>query len=148
MFSCDENVYTIIDPYVEQVIDLVASYHVTFYKEIFTTYKASDFRQVKVDNNSFANIIGVRDIHLKTNVGYTFTLKEVRYVQNLRLNMISTHALDRVDFHNHFRDGKWKLMKGSLIVARGNLSSTLYKTQMKLLRKEMHTLENVTSPNL
>ena len=51
MFSYNEDVCTIIEPYGEWIIDSATSYHTTSFKEIFTTYKVSDFGRVKMDNN-------------------------------------------------------------------------------------------------
>ena len=65
-------------------------------------------------------------------MGCTLTLKDVQHIQNLRLNLISMHMLDK-DGYNHFiNSGNWKLTKGTLVVARGRLCCSLYKTQVKV----------------
>ena len=64
-------------PYVEWVIDSASSCHVTPRKELFTSYKAGDFGRVKMGNNSYADIVGIGDICVKTNTGYTLALKNV-----------------------------------------------------------------------
>ena len=56
---------------------------------------------------------------IPTNNGCTLALKEVRHVPYLHLNLIFVHALDLADYHNDFGDSKWKLSKGSMVVARG-----------------------------
>ena len=62
----------------------------------------------------------------------TLTLKDVRHIPDLRLNLIFTHILDN-DGYNHFiNSGNWKLTKGSLVVAQGRLSCSLYKIEVKV----------------
>ena len=58
---------TISDPYVEWVIDSVASCHVTPRKELFTSYKAGNFGRVKMGNDSYADIVGIGDIYVRAN---------------------------------------------------------------------------------
>ena len=65
-------------------------------------------------NDSYMDIVGIGDICVKANTGYTLILKDVRHVPDIRLNLISTHVLDKEGYGNYFRDGKWRLSKGSL----------------------------------
>ena len=58
---------TISDPYVEWVIDSVASCHVTPRKELFTSYKGGNFGRVKMGNDSYADIVGIGDIYVRAN---------------------------------------------------------------------------------
>ena len=125
---------TVSDPNVEWVIDLAASCHVTLRKELFTSYKAGNFERVKMGNDSYADIVGIGDICVRANTGYTLILKDVRHVPDIRLNLISTHVLDKEGYDNYFHDGKWRLSKGSLVFARGKIYCTLYKTQVKLCK--------------
>ena len=105
------------DDDVEWVIDSTASYHVMSIKEFFTSYKSGDLGTVKMGNSSHSKIIGMGDICIETSIGCTLILKDVRHVPNLRLNLISVSALDRLCYGNYFVSGKWKLTKGSLVVA-------------------------------
>jgi hypothetical protein len=43
---------------------------------------------------------------------------DVRHVPNIRLNLLSVGKLDDIRHGSYFGDAKWKLTKGSLIVAR------------------------------
>ena len=80
---------------VEWVVDTAASYHVTPYKDFFKTYKAGDFGTVKMGNTSSAKIVGIGDVQVKTNVGCSITLKDVRHVLDLRLNLLLGIVLDK-----------------------------------------------------
>ena len=59
-------------------------------KGLFTTYKAGDFGTVKMGNSSYSKIVGIGDVYIETNVGSTMMLKDVRHVQDLRMNVFST----------------------------------------------------------
>ena len=48
---------------------------------------------------------------IKTNVGYMLIFKNVRHVPDLRMNVLSTLALDRAGYSNHLGNGRWKLCK-------------------------------------
>ena len=58
---------TVSDLYVEWMIDLAASCHVTPRKELFTLYKAGNFGRVKIGNDSYADIVGIGDIYVRAN---------------------------------------------------------------------------------
>lgn len=130
------------------LVDSGASYHCVPRRDYFMNYQEGDFGSVKMGNKSSANIVGVGDILVKTNVGCLLTLKNVNHVPDLRLNLLSVKELDREGFRNTFSDGKWKLSKGSLIVARGQLCCTLYKTHLDVCNGEVNVAEDKASPNL
>ena len=85
-------------------------------------------------NNSYANIVGIRDVCVETNTGYTLASKNVRHMLDMSLNLISTHILDKEGYVNYFGDGKWRLSRGSLVPIGGNICCTLYKTQVKVCK--------------
>lgn len=132
----------------EWVIDSAASYHSTPNRDLFTTYKPGDHGTVKMGNTIFSSIADIGDVHLKTNVGCTLVLKDVRHVPELRLNLISVRALDAQGYDSQFKNGTWKLLKGAMVVARGQLYGTLYKSHAKLLQPSLNAVEEEISPNL
>lgn len=67
--------------------------------------------------------------------------KNVRYVLNIYLNLISIGVFDDEGYHNHFDKEKWKLIKDSLMIARKKKSSMLYMMQAKLSKNERNTIE-------
>ena len=136
------------DNEIEWVIDTGASYHATPRRDLFATYKAGDFGNVKMGNDSFSKICGVGDICITTNVGCTLVLKDVRHVPDLRLNLMSGLALDRQGYVSQFGENAWKLTRGSLVVAKGKVCCTLYKTASQVCRDGLHISEHGVSPNL
>ena len=60
---------------------------------------------------------------------------------------MSEIALDKEGFHNYFDNGRWKLTKGMMVVARGEVCCTLYKTQGKICKNGLNVEAN-TLPSL
>jgi hypothetical protein len=127
----------------EWVVDSVATHHVVRTKELFTTYKAGDFGTVKMGNTSYSKIVGIGDVCIKTNVGFTVMLKNVRHVPDLCFNLISTPVMDRAGYCNHLGNGRWKLAKGPMVVARGRICCGLYKTRVKACKKKFNAVGTI-----
>jgi hypothetical protein len=69
---------------------------------------------------------------METSLGCKLTLKNVRYVSDKRIYLISVGALDDDKYRSHLFGGKLKLLKGLLVVARGIKFDSLYVTQVKM----------------
>ena len=69
-------------------MDLAASYHSIPKREYLLTYKAEDYGTVNMGNKSVSQIVGFGDICIQTSMGCTLTLKDVRPIPNLHLNLI------------------------------------------------------------
>ena len=93
-------------------------------------------------NSSYSKIVGIGDMCIETNVGSTMMLKDVQHVPNLRMNMFSTLAMDRAGYCNYLGNGRWKLTKGSLVVARGHACCGLYRTHVKTYKKKFNEIKN------
>ncbi|VFQ58429.1 unnamed protein product [Cuscuta campestris] len=83
-------------------------------------------------NDAVAEVVGIGDVCLETQMGTKLLLKDVRYAPDVRLNLISVHRLDDEGYENHFGGGKWKLKRGNLVVARGKKESKLYRLESVL----------------
>ena len=62
----------------------------------------------------------------KVRHGNQWLLKEVRHVPDLRKNLISTGQLASEGCISIFTDTTWKVIKGSLVIAKGEKVATLY----------------------
>ena len=62
--------------------------------------------------------------------------------------MISIGKLDDEGYHNHLGKGKWKLTKGSLVLAKGKKNNTLHKTEARLVKRDVNIVENEASTKL
>ena len=78
---------------VEWVVDLIASHHIILMKGLCSMYKGGEFGTTKI-TSSYSKIVGISVVCIKTNAGSTIRLKDVRHVLNLKMNVLSTLAMD------------------------------------------------------
>ena len=56
--------------------------------------------------NNYADIVGVGDICVESNMGCTLAPKDVQQVKHMHSNMISMHALDQSWYGSYFGNEK------------------------------------------
>ena len=132
----------------EWVVDTAVSYHATLVRDPFYRYVTGDFGNVKMSKTSYSKIAGIGDICLKTNVGCTLVLKDVRHVPDLRMNLISEIALDQDGYENYFANKEWRLTKGALVIAIGVARGTLYRTNAEICQGELNAAHEENSADL
>ena len=66
------------------------------------------------------NIEGVGTVRIKMEDGIVRELKEVRYVPQLKRNLISVGALEVLGLVISVRDGALKMIKGSMVVMKAS----------------------------
>ena len=100
----------------------------------FTTYDAKRTGQVQIGNDFADDIKGVGDIKLQFHSGATFVLKNVQHVPKLIKSLILAGQLDDKGYTCIYGDNSWKISKGSLVVARGTKSGTLYMLHVNFVK--------------
>ncbi|GAB2265840.1 hypothetical protein Dimus_037850 [Dionaea muscipula] len=115
------------------VVDSSATIHATPRRELFSSYTQGDYGVVRMGNAGVASAIGIGDICLENEQGGRLVLTNVKHIPEMRLNLLFVGRLDDEGYVSTFKDGGWKLSKGSLIVARGRKESFLYVLQTKLM---------------
>ncbi|KAE8730015.1 hypothetical protein F3Y22_tig00003041pilonHSYRG00556 [Hibiscus syriacus] len=126
------------------IVNFCVSFHVNPHGSFFSSYRSGDFGTVQIGNQDKSKIIGIIDIILTTSIGCKLILKYVRHVPAMCLNLISVGKLDDDGLINYFGEGKCKLTKGSLIMARGKKKGPLYMMQVKLCKGKVNiTTEDV-----
>ena len=148
MIILDDASVNLIGQETDWVIHYGASFRVTSRADFFTSYSQGEFGNVLMGNEDVSKIVGMGDIFLETNIGCKLLLRDVWHVPDIRLNLISAGKLDDEGYNNNFSDGKWKLSKGSLVVAKGKKTCSLYTMQAKISKGVMNTLENDSSTDL
>ena len=126
------------------IIEFGASFHVTLHGGFFSSYQKGDFGMVKMGNHVISKIVGIWEVTLMTEIGSKFVLKEVRHVPEMRLNLISIGKLDETGMINQFGAGRWKLNRGSMVIARGKKEGSLYIMQGKIYKGEMNVAQDTT----
>ena len=56
--------------------------------------------------------------------------------------MFSTLALDRASYYNYLGNGRWKLTKEPLVVARGHACCSMYRTHVKIYKKKFNEIKD------
>ncbi|KAJ0824572.1 putative RNA-directed DNA polymerase [Helianthus annuus] len=106
------------------VMDSGASFHATHSSEALRNLKESDFGKVRLANDEVLDVTSMGNLDLKTPVG-SWTLKDVRVIPNLKKQLISVGQLDEQGHEVKFKNRKWKVLKGNLVVARGKKRGSL-----------------------
>ena len=81
-------------------------------------------------NSSYSKIVEIGDVCIEINVGNTMMLKDVQHVPDIRMDVFSTLVMDRASYCNYLGNGRWKLTKGPLVVAREHVCCGMYKTHV------------------
>jgi hypothetical protein len=71
-------------------------------------------------------IVGMGKVKIKQHNGNQWLLKEVRHIPDLRKNLISIGQLESEGCISIFTNKMWKVIKGSLVIAKGEKVGTLY----------------------
>lgn len=80
-------------------------------------FRSGNFCKVCLADNESFEITSMGDINLKTFLGTIWTLKDIRFIHSLKRMLIFVRQLDDQEYCTIFKDGKWKIVKGSLVVA-------------------------------
>ncbi|VFQ75020.1 unnamed protein product [Cuscuta campestris] len=139
-FVCDDTNFGVAFQDCTWIIDSGASCHLTPHREFFSSYTSGDFGYVKMGRgDKSSKIVGMGTVCLKTNTGCRLILRDVRHVPEFRFSLISAGGLDGDGYVSRLGEGKWKLTKGSLIVARGKMENRIYVMQAKMCRGDQNT---------
>ncbi|VFQ90233.1 unnamed protein product [Cuscuta campestris] len=147
-FVCDDTSFDVAFQDCTWIIDSSASCHLTPHREFFSSYTSGDFGYVKMGKGEKSSkIIGMGTVCLKTNTGCRLILRDVRHVPEFQFNLISAGGLDGDGYVSRLGEGKWKLTKGSLIVARGKKENRIYVMQAKMCRGDQNTAPSTETPH-
>jgi hypothetical protein len=77
-------------------------------------------------NDTPCKIVGMGKVKIKQRNGNQWLLKEVRHFPNLSKNLISTGQFSSEGCISIFTNKTWKVIKGSLVIVKGEKVGTLY----------------------
>lgn len=109
----------------EWVLDSGCSFHMSPHKEWFIDFRREHGTVLFVDNKT-CQIFGSRSILLQMADGCSKTLSNVRYVPDLKRNLISIEALDACDFAVKIDKGAITVIRGAMIIMKGSMKNGLY----------------------
>nr|GEX69385.1 retrovirus-related Pol polyprotein from transposon TNT 1-94 [Tanacetum cinerariifolium] len=119
-----------------RVMDPGASFHATSCMGLMKNFKPL-IGKVHLADMKVLDVAGIRDVVLKTTFGTEWILKNVRYIPTLKRKLIYVGQLDNEGYHIGFCDQKWKVTRGSRVIARGCKRGTLIWQLSVRLRKRL-----------
>lgn len=108
------------------VIDSGCSYHMTSRQNWFSEFKEVTGGQVLLSDDMAVYVQGMGTVMLNTRGGTVNRLTNVRYVPNLKRNLISVSSLDLQRFKQEGGEGKTCFYKKGKLALRGTLLGSLY----------------------
>ncbi|WVZ14807.1 hypothetical protein V8G54_012373 [Vigna mungo] len=114
------------DPQRSWVMDSGCSYHMCPVKEFFENLDQKEHGNVLLGNNKACRVQGVGSVRLKMFDNREMVLQAVRYVPELKRNLISISAFDLGGYTTKVEDGVMRVCYGDSVVAKGRRRNDLY----------------------
>ncbi|GKD83365.1 gag-pol polyprotein [Tanacetum coccineum] len=114
-----------------------ASFHMTARREWFHQYKPiSGGGSVYSCNDHELKIIGIRSVMAKMHNGTVRTIRDVRHVEGLKMNLLSLGQLDDLGCKVEIQDKIMKIIKGVLVLMRGEkVAANLYQLKGEIIEE-------------
>ncbi|KAG6415529.1 hypothetical protein SASPL_122941 [Salvia splendens] len=113
-------------------------------REWFFDFEELNGGLVYMGNDNPCKTVGIGSINLRNQDGSTRILKDVRYVPQLKKNLISLGALESKGLVVMMRDGILKATSGALVMLKGVRKNNLYYYQGSTI---VGTVATATSSN-
>ncbi|TXG72438.1 hypothetical protein EZV62_001017 [Acer yangbiense] len=124
--SADVLIASEMDASKEWVLDSGCTFHMTPNKQLFDTFQSLDAGKVLMGNDACCKVTGIGSVKLKLHDGMVKTLTDVRYIPDLKRNLISLGVLDSNGYCYKAQNGVLKVMKGSMVVMKAEKRNGLY----------------------
>ncbi|CAA7015031.1 unnamed protein product [Microthlaspi erraticum] len=108
------------------VLDSGCTFHMTSRRDWFVDLHDNGGTTILLGDDHSVQSQGQGSIRINTHGGSIKVLNNVRYVPELRRNLISTGTLDRLGFKHEGGDGKVRYFKNNKTALRGELKNGLY----------------------
>jgi len=108
------------------VIDSGCTYHMTSRMDWFSEFNENETTMILLGDDHTVKLKESGSVKVNTRSGSIRVLKNVRFVPNLRRNLISTGTLDKLGYKHEGGDGKVRFYKENKTALRGDLVNGLY----------------------
>lgn len=139
--SAEVLVVTELDSKEQWILDSDCSFHMTPWKHYFTDLTEMEGGKVVMGNNQQCMVRGICNVKLQLDDGSVKLLKAIRFVPELKRNLISLGTLDSDGYHYKSENGILRVFKNDSLKLIGKLCSGLYVLQGKTLLGEVNTIE-------
>jgi len=96
-----------------------ATYHVCPNRDWFSSFEKLDGCFVVMSDDHPCNMEGIGTVIIKMFDGMVRELKEVRYVSQLKRNLIPVSALKALGLDVYIKEGILEITRGSMVVLKG-----------------------------
>ncbi|KAG8485820.1 hypothetical protein CXB51_019217 [Gossypium anomalum] len=112
----------------EWILDSGCSFHMCPNRKWFSTYSSVEGRVVRMGNDSSSKVIGIDIgiVKIKMHDGTIRTLSDVKYVPDLRKNLISLSILYLKGCRINIESSGIKVSRGGLVLLKGKKTGSLY----------------------
>ncbi|KAG8472907.1 hypothetical protein CXB51_034792 [Gossypium anomalum] len=128
----------------EWILDSGCSFHMCPNREWFSTYNSVEGGVVRMGNDSSSKVNGIGTVKIKMHDGTIRTLSDVRYVPDLRKNLISLSILDLKGCKINIESNGIKVSRGALILLKGKRTGSLYILEGSTVTGEIGRPSSVT----
>ncbi|KAK3030465.1 hypothetical protein RJ639_039150 [Escallonia herrerae] len=108
------------------ILNTSFSYHMCPNRDWFVIYRSFDGGKVLMENDVACKMVVIDSIQIRMHYGIVRNLIDVRYVPELRKNLISLGTLDSNGCSYRATGGVMRIMKGALVVMKGLKQNSLY----------------------
>jgi hypothetical protein len=98
-------------------------------KDCFINYESVNGGSLLMENGVTCKIVGIGAVKIRMHDGIVRTLKNIRHVPNLKINLIYLGILDSLEYEYSGEEGVIWVKKCSLVVMEGNKVDGLYFLQ-------------------
>jgi hypothetical protein len=103
------------------ILDSTCYYHITPNKDWLDTYKLVNYSSILIGNNDPCKVVGIRNTKIIIFDDVVRISCEVKYISNLRKNLILLGTLNYNGFNLKSEGGVLKVSKGVMIVIKGHI---------------------------
>nr|GEW34573.1 retrotransposon protein, putative, Ty1-copia subclass [Tanacetum cinerariifolium] len=107
--------------YLEWIMDSGGSYHITPKRDFLFDFKEFNGGTILLGDNRSCAIMRTGKVRVQMKDGSSFVLGNVRYILELKRNLISLGTLDREGYTVKLQNGRVKVINGSLMVLSGTM---------------------------
>ncbi|GJZ13692.1 retrovirus-related pol polyprotein from transposon TNT 1-94 [Tanacetum coccineum] len=119
----DSKVMMVMSTQAQALLDLImdsgCSYHMTPRLDILFDFLECDGGSVQLGDNRECKIRGIGKVRLQLKDGSSFVLHNVRYIPELKRNLISLGTLEKEGYTVKMQSGKIKVINGSRVILSG-----------------------------
>ncbi|GKC27263.1 hypothetical protein Tco_1034557 [Tanacetum coccineum] len=108
-----------VEELLDWIMDSGSSYYITYRRDYLVDFKEYDGGNILLGDGRECRVRGTGKVQVQMRDGSSFVLDNVRYVPELRQNLISLGTLEKEGFTVKMQSGKIKVIKGSLVVLSG-----------------------------